>query len=65
MPSQFDPKLMVEQEKQQHLGIAQDTHEACVYGYDSETKFQSSEWNDQTSPRPQKPDRCIAMSRSC
>ena len=69
--AKFVPKLLVEQQKQQRLDIAQDMlncansdsdfmktiitgDETWVYGYDPETKFQSSQWKHQTSPRPKK-----------
>ena len=31
--------------------------ESWVYGYDPETKQQSSQWKSPTSPRPKRPDR--------
>ena len=69
--AKFVPKLLVEQQKQQRLDIAQDMlncansdsdfmktiitgDETWVYGYDPETKFQSSQWKHHTSPRPKK-----------
>ncbi|XP_068213392.1 protein GVQW3-like [Palaemon carinicauda] len=67
----FVPKLLVEQQKQLRLEIAQDLldcanndsdfmktiingDETWVYGYDQETKFQSSQWKHQGSARPKK-----------
>ena len=69
--AKFVPKLLVEQQKQLCLEIAQDLldcansdsdfmktiitgDETWVYGYDPETKFQSSQWKHHTSPRPKK-----------
>ena len=69
--AKFVPKLLVEQQKQLRLEIAQDLldcansnsdfmktiitgDETWVYGYDSETKFQSSQWKHHTSPGPKK-----------
>jgi hypothetical protein len=36
-----------------------------VYGYDPETKMQSSQWKHPTSPGQKKHGRSAAMSRSC
>ncbi|XP_064111493.1 protein GVQW3-like [Macrobrachium nipponense] len=69
--AKFVPKLLVEQQKQLCLEIAQDLldcansdsdfmktiitgDETWVYGYNPKTKFQSSQWKHQTSPRPKK-----------
>jgi len=37
--------------------------EAWVYGYDVETKVQSSQWVSKTSPRPKKHAKCVHTSR--
>ena len=71
MSAKFVPKLLVEQQKQLRLKIAQNLFdcanndsdvmktiitgdETWVYGYDPETKFQSSQWKHHTSPRSKK-----------
>jgi histone-lysine N-methyltransferase SETMAR len=37
--------------------------ESWVYGYNPETKAQSSQWKHSTSPRPKKPCRCGETSK--
>jgi hypothetical protein len=39
--------------------------ETWVYGYEPETKVQSSQWKHSSSPRTKKHNRCRAKSRCC
>jgi hypothetical protein len=39
--------------------------ETWIYGYDVETKAQSSQWVSQGSPRPKKQDKCSQTLKSC
>ena len=67
MSAKFVPKLLTEQQKEiseDMLDLANHDHEfiktiitgdqTWVYGYDPETKFQSSQWKHPESPRPKK-----------
>ena len=45
------------------LNIVITGDESWVYGYDPETKAQSSQWKHSTSPRPKKPGRCGETSK--
>ena len=69
--AKFIPKLLIEQQKELHVEIAQDMLDCAnndleftktfitgdktwVYGYNLESKFQSSQWEHPESPRPKK-----------
>ena len=68
--AKFVPKLLTEQQKELRKEISEHMldlanhdpefktiitdDEAWVYGYDPETKFQSSQWEHPESPRPKK-----------
>lgn len=79
--AKFVPKLLTMEQKQLRLEIARDmldnansdpnflntviTGDEWVYGYDPETKMQSSQWKHPSSPRSKKQGRSAAISRSC
>ncbi|KAL4100983.1 hypothetical protein QTP88_021004 [Uroleucon formosanum] len=68
--AKFVPRLLTLEQKENRLTICQDLKNRCadvnlikniitgdetwVYGYDPETKFQSSQWKTKFSPRPKK-----------
>ena len=72
--AKFVPRLLTDDQREQRQTIARDLFErSCedvqflkntVTGDDPETKQQSSQWKDPTSPRPIKGAGCEAKQRS-
>jgi histone-lysine N-methyltransferase SETMAR len=59
--AKFVPRLLTPEHKEHRVAVCQDLgDESWVYGYDPETKWQSSQWKSPSSPRPKK----VRMSRS-